>query len=227
MMPFKEAIALCFALTSGSAAASGSGLDEAALANLPGMGSPPSVVGKNLDGGSVFKNYLAASAEGQFFLRWEATIAGTRLLGLRWCSHLDFDGLGDVPGTGISSSQPVGYTAKCVGASLEHDAGHCESPPSAALSPEPFNDTNSLSTVFLSQINGFQGEYHSNTNNWIARFWDSGSPSMFEMYWKTATEKADAATDSWSANGLEKWISAETMACLLNRRAGDFTLGKF
>ena len=54
-----------------SAADNATMFDESMLNSLPGMGSAPPVLGSNIDGGSVFSNYVKARNDGQFFMLLE------------------------------------------------------------------------------------------------------------------------------------------------------------
>lgn len=201
------------------------------------MGSAPPVLGSNIDGGSVFANYINARNGGQFFLLWEATIQyetpsfpSDDFVGLRWCSNLGFT---DIVGSGDNTNNTittttVGYTAHCVGAGLpEKEEGDSQQ---KALTSDEFNDTNSLSAVYVPHTNIFEGSYHSNTNNWLAQFSDDGRSVMTEIDWETQDAGDDTSPNagkSWSAVGKQTWIYVEEAASLLNNNADDFTPDKF
>lgn len=201
--------------------------DESALEVLPGMGSPPPVLGSNVDGGSVFANYISARKGGQFFLLWQAVIGGTGLVGLRWCGDLSFS---DVVGAGENDSPAgmAGYTARCLGASLDVDAdlsacaAQQSSDTNSPLTPNEFNDTNSLAAIYVLQSNVFEGEYQSHANSWVARFWDDGRPAMLEIDWDTRGRGKHPSKSSWSANGKQTWITINEAACLLKNNVDSF-----
>lgn len=195
---------------------------EFMLGNLPGMGSRPPDIGSNVDGGSVFTNYIKARKDGEFFLLWQAVIDGSSLTGFRWCRDLDFSDISD----DATDGSMVGYSAKCLGGPIAStDLTSCTAttatqPSSSNVRPltaDDFNDTNSLSMVYITQSNIFEGEYHSNANDWIVRFWDDGRPTSLEIDWMTSK------SFSFSSNGKQTWISATELACLLGDDVSGFT----
>ena len=78
--------------------------DASVLDRLPGMGAAPPVLGSNVDGGSIFTNYINARQDGQFFLRSKhllqyetpASPAVREVYFLAWCGLLEFSDRGGV-----------------------------------------------------------------------------------------------------------------------------------
>lgn len=212
--------------------------DASALENLPGMGSAPPVIGSNLDGGSVFENYIGMRGTGQFFLYIEyiaeyetpdepGPSKGLVPRLLFWCSNIEF--------TDINTDLPVfvGYTANCVMAALgdtwsmtENTGGQHTSP----LVSDEFVASNSLSAVYAQQTNVFEGHIHKNTDNYVFRFLDDGRPATPVLMWETHDEgdtDPKEATSSWSGAGTALWISADEAAQQLGVNATSLTPDAF
>ena len=87
-----------------------------------------------------------------------------------------------------------------------------------------------MSAVFSEQQNIFEGQYHSNTDDWVHRYWDSGRKTMSTIGWRGHDEgdmSAEAATSSFSSINEDIWMSIEEVAQLFNTSTDEFTLDKF
>ncbi|KAL7547745.1 hypothetical protein ACHAWF_011029 [Thalassiosira exigua] len=210
------------------AAAAAGDFDETVLDGLPGMGDATPAIGSNIDGNSVFSNYIKLIEDGQFFLSQEGLVqyetpAQEALSGevLLWCANIE---------SGVSSmdSPLVGYTANCVFTIARNTLKNMTSAGAqlAHITPNEFLGTRSLSAVYVPQTNIIEGHHHSNTDNNIHRFWDDGRSMIPYTSWEVHDEgdtHPNAATSSWSSAGKMSWISAEDMGILLNNNASDFT----
>ena len=188
--------------------------------------------GYNMEGGSVFDNYVKARRDGQFFLvanllaQYEKPSSEPiEAKGLRWCSNLHF--------TNNSSngtySRGVGYTAHCVNAKVGDFPSKFDSAGAqvtSSLVADEFSSTHSLSASFNAQANMFNVAAHSNTDNYVYLYTDVGLPIMCYLGWEVHDEgdlHPNADTSSLSATGQMTWVSSEEAALLLNNNASDFT----
>jgi hypothetical protein len=206
--------------------------DPSVLKALPGMGGTPPEVGSNVEGGSVFSNYLKMRDNNQFFLIYEGPLhyekPSTKVVNwraLHWCSNLHFSEI-------EAAGQPVvGYSANCVGASLDDDsfaeaaaAGGQVTYPN--LVPDKFTSTYTFAAVYVPQINAFEGHYHENTDNFNTKFWDDGRSVSSALEWEVHDEgdtHTNAATSSLSVAVKVEWISAEWASRLLGNDVADLT----
>ena len=189
--------------------------------------APP---GFNVDGGSVFTNYVNAVNNKQFFQVRQYGIVYEKPDSqpivenavVYWCSDLTF--------SDFSNSSLMGYAARCVEKYL---AGYAEAVASGAqltYSEGLFGGTLGISAVFAEQLNVFEGQYHANTDDWVTRYWDSGLKTMPMIGWEGHDEgdlSANAATASWSNYGEITWMTDAEVAQLLNKSADKFTPANF
>ena len=135
--------------------------------------------GYNVQGGTVFDNFVNALNDGQFFLLntgnnvFEKPESETlQYTLLDWCSDLTFSDL--------SNSSIIGYAARCVGIFLTGYANFTAAGAQLAYeySEGEWTSTNSISAVFSEQQNVFEGQYHTNTDDWVHRYWDDGRKTM-------------------------------------------------
>ena len=191
--------------------------------------------GYNMEGGSVFDNYVKARRDGQFFLLGELlskyekpSSEPVELSVLQWCSNLHFTG-----SNGTSTTRGVGYTAQCVAAflgashsKLEAEGGQI----THAVTSDEFGASEVLSASYNTQANMFTITYHNNNDNAVLLFSDTGLSTMPLNGWETHDEgdlSPNADTSSWSGTGQVTWISTEEAAALLNNDAADFTPESF
>ena len=98
------------------------------------------------------------------------------------------------------------------------------------VSEGQFGSTLGMSAVFVEQLNVFQGQYHSNTDDYVWRYWDDGSKTAPTIGWEGHDEgdmASNAATASWSAFREITWMSVEEVAQLFNTSVDEFTPDKF
>jgi len=204
-------------------------------AAIPGLGSPPPVIGKNVDGGNVYENFLSIRSEGQFFLRnkrqleYEKPLTSLVTLDvIRWCSDVEFTDY-------ESGNMPMGFTAKCVntvvaGVSEAQEAG---AQMTTALYLEPvagFKGTNLVSSVFIPQANAFDMVLHTSTDNWVLRWWDDGRPVQPVMGYEVHDEgdpTPNAGTSSWVGVANNEWVSAQATSELIMVDAAELTPANF
>ena len=175
--------------------------------------APP---GFNVGGGSVFTNFARAFKDKQLFkiesgslLNEKPGSDSVRFTVLEWCSDLTF--------SDFSNSLLMGYAGRCV--KMSHKQAVAK-------------HTLGISAVFVEQQqqNIFQGQLHSNTDDFVDRYWDDGRKTMPWIAWEGHDEgdiAASAATSSLSAFGEITWMSVEEVAQLLNKSADEFTPEKF
>ena len=149
------------------------------------ISSTAATPGFNVDGGSVFNNYVNAFNNKQLFFLGTSRIdvrerpgsIPTQPIIFYWCSDLTFSDL--------SNSSLMGYAGRCVAIKLAKKLGKGKVADIIALieagdklpfaySPGDFVKTRSISAVYVEQLNIFQGQLHSNTDDWVVRNWDRG-----------------------------------------------------
>ena len=212
--------------------------DESMLSSLPGMGSELPVLGSNIDGGSVFANYVKARNDGQFFLLFQSIVLYEKPLSskinwsqLNWCSNLEFTDIGS--SANDTTVNGIGYTARCVTAFIGDTLSNADNAGAQqphSITADEFVATASLSAVYIPQTNVFEGQYHKTTDNFVIRFWDDGRSIMSYIVWEVHDEgdtHPNAATSSLSGAGKISWIHIDEAASLLNNNADDFTHEKF
>ena len=189
--------------------------------------------GFNAEGGSVFTNVANAMNNGQFFFSRTATLvfekpetAPVSLSSFNWCSDLTF--------SDVNSSSPIGYAGRCVLKLLfgyEYDAAQAAG---AQLPYEyskgEFDATMGISSVFVEQLNVFEGQYHQDTDDWVYRFWDDGRKTGPAIGWEGHDEgdvSPNAGTSSRSGFGEMTWMSVGEVAQLFNTSEDEFTPEKF
>ena len=190
--------------------------------------APP---GYNVQGGSVFKNFVNALNDRQIFVlrtdesvleRPESDVVNVALF--NWCSDLTF--------SDASNSSRMGYAARCVQMVL---AGYAEALAAGSQVPffhseGKFTVTGGISAVFVEQLNVFEGQIHYNTDNLVHRYWDDGQKVMPQVAWEDHDEgdmHPNAATSSFSTFGEFTWVSVEEVAQLFNTSTDEFTPVKF
>lgn len=146
---------------------------------------------------------------------------------LLWCSDLIF------PNFLNDTSLPVGYAGKCVGV---WSSGYDEVLSEGAQLPYLFDGSNtfafsySISSVFVEQLNIFEGEFHKNNDDVTVRYWDDGRPKNPSISWEPRDEgdKGEhSASSSWSAVGYQSWMSSESAAQILNMPVAELTPDAF
>jgi hypothetical protein len=126
----------------------------------------------------------------------------------------------------------MGYTGRCVYTYL---AGYAEvvaagSQLTNKYSEGQFGSTMGMSAVFVEQLNVFECQRHSNTDDWVARSWDDGGKTMPFIAWEGQDEgdmHPNAATSSFSNFGEITWMPVEEVAQLFNTSVDEFTPDKF
>ena len=186
--------------------------------------------GYNMEGGSVFDNYVKAQSDGQFFivgdgiLQYEAPsseLVEGRLL--RWCSDIH------ITGNNGTYTRGVGYTAHCVSAFIGDIAKQAETAGAElpnALTADEFSATYSLSATYNAHTNMFNLAIHQTGDNNIWMHSDTGIPTMPAIGWEVNDEgdlHPNADSSSWSGAGQVTWVSKEEAALLLNNNATEYT----
>ena len=186
--------------------------------------------GFNVEGGSVFANFVNAVNDEQFFqLRTYGIVYEkpnsepiVENAAVYWCSDLTF--------SDFSNSSLMGVAGRCVEKYL---AGYTEALAAGAQSTYSgglFGGTAGISAVFVERLNVFEGQYHINTDDWVIRYWDDGRKTMPYIGSEGHDEgdmSANAATSSWSDYGEITWMTVEEVAQLLNTSAAEFTPANF
>ena len=187
--------------------------------------------GFNVEGGSVFTNYVDMVNNGQLFLVATGTLAyekpkseTVRGSGLTWCSDLTF--------SDFNNSSLMGYAGRCVYMVLSGYAELLASGGNFSIdySEGGFMYTRSISAVFVEQKNVFEGQFHMNTDDNTWRFWDDGRKTVPILGWEGHDEgdiSPNAAASSFSAFGDFTWMSVDEVAQLLNTTVDEFTPEKF
>jgi hypothetical protein len=190
--------------------------------------------GFNVEGTSVFSNFARAFKEGQFFVLYTGNLSGlgekpgtvpVSVTMFDWCSDLTF--------SDISNSSTVGgYAGRCVSMFL---AGYADMLAVGGnvvyvYSEERFGRTVGISAVFVEKQNLFEGQYHSNTDDLVFRYWDDGRKTMPAIGWEGHDEgdmAPNAPTSSWSSFGEFTWMSIEEVAQMFNTSVDEYTPDKF
>jgi len=209
--------------------------DEIAMIQSLGLKDELPKPGYNMEGGTVFHNYMKAQRDGQFFLFQQGIFHYETSLSepvdgalLQWCSNLHF-----TSNSNGTYSRGVGYTAHCLLSFLGDTQSKVEAAGAqitSALTSDEFSSSRSLSASYNTQANMFDITSHNNDDNNVFLFSDSGLPSMPIIAWETHDEgdlSPNADTSSWSGTGKATWVSKEEAANLLNANAADFTPAKF
>jgi hypothetical protein len=179
--------------------------------------------GFNGEGGSVFTNFVNAFNNKQLFMIGTGSHVYERPgsepfrgPGFLWCGDLTF--------SDFSNSSLMGYAGRCAGMALTEYAASGEA--TVPYSPGNFSFTDGISAIFVEQLNVFQGQYHSNTDDWVYRYWDSGLKTMPMIGWEGHDEgdmAPNAATSSWSGFAGNVWMTVEEVAQLFNTSTDEFT----
>lgn len=196
----------------------------------------PASPGYNVDGKSVFTNFVTANNDEQFFLIVDVMVlfekpSSDAVKGsvLYWCSDLSFTGVQN------SSSSP-GYASRCVGMKLGSfladilAEGSQQTEMSASASTKDFATTYGVSAVFVEQLNVFQGQLHKNSDDFVFRYWDDGRPTMSSIAWEGHDEgdkNPNAASSAFSNVAEFTWTSVEDVAKLFNTTTDKFTPDTF
>lgn len=215
--------------------------------SLPSLGSNIPVIGSNIDGGSVFTNYVNLRRNGQFFHVGKGHThpetfakAPYRVALVHWCSQLAFT---DIDKTLFGRPPVIGYTAHCLHISpfdlditsyaFNGSTANAQGTGSLGKITEEFANTVagyslsiSLNAVYVPQTNIFEVEYHSNSDNFVIRAWDDGSPTSATSGWEVhdAGDKSPmAASTSYSFVGSVEWATVEDAARVLNMDPNEFT----
>jgi hypothetical protein len=188
--------------------------------------------GFNAEGGSVFTNFADMVNNGQFFILLDYNLVfetpgsdTVRYIAFLWCSDLTFSDLNN------NNSSLIGYAGRCVGRLLAgYDAALASGSQLAFDDSGEFTYTSGISGVFVEHLNVFEGQYHQDTDNWVARYWDDGTKTMPAIGWEGHDEgdmHPNAATSSWSGSGELTWMSVEEVAHLFNTTVHEFTPDTF
>ncbi|KAL7548252.1 hypothetical protein ACHAWF_011546 [Thalassiosira exigua] len=187
--------------------------------------------GENLEGTSIFRNFIRAFEDGQFFWRVSghgqfekpfSDIVEFELL--YWCSNLHF--------TNFTEGSPIGYTGNCVADSLKelNEAAEAGAQLTLVEVKDQFMQDSGISAVYIPQTNIFEGQSHANTDNYVWRFWDDGGASMQTIIWEVHDEgdlTPNMATSSFSGVYRWDWISVEEASALIGLSTSDITPESF
>lgn len=187
--------------------------------------------GFNAGGGSVFTNYVNAFNDGQLFTLYTGSFlyempGSEPFVGstFTWCSDLTF--------SDFSNSSLMGYAGRCVEMFL---AGYADIVAAGGeltfeYSEGEFTHTLGLSAVYVEQLNVFEGHHHSNTDDYVYRYWDDGRKISPTIGWEGHDEgdmHPNAATSAGSDFGDNTWMSVKEVAQLFNTSTDEFTPEKF
>jgi len=220
--------------TTGVLAAAGLDVDQLE-ALVPGVGTPLPKIGTNIDGGSVFTNFLTAYNEGQFFIIYSGMMTYEKpsavpfeVTTLFWCNDLVFSSMEGI------SDEAVGYSGRCVIVRLTDPSDFVDSGAGVSdyeeLNVNDIVDTFGISAVFVPQMNILQGVVHKHTDNYVRVFWDDGRPTMAMNGWEAhdeGDESPNADTSSWSNVATCRWLSVGQTASLLRVEPSALSSDRF
>jgi hypothetical protein len=189
--------------------------------------------GFNVNGGSVFTNFVDAVNNGQLFslqtgsFVYEKPESETVQFTVHnWCSDLTF--------SDFSNSSLMGYAGRCVtrwvDGAAEGQAAGGQAPGGENTEGNLLTWTSGISAVYVEQQNIFEGQLHSSTDDYALRYWDDGSKTAPTIGWEGHDEgdmTPNAATSSLSNFGELIWVSVEEVAQLFNTSVDEFTPEKF
>ena len=188
--------------------------------------------GFNVEGGSVFTNFVNAFNDKQFFALGTGTSVHEKPgstpmqdTAFYWCGDLKF--------SDFNNTSLMGYAGRCVGMML---AGYADAIAAGApvvydYPKGEFDLTLGISAVFVEQLNIFEGQYHLDTvTDFTVRYWDDGRRTMSGIIWEGQDEgdmapNAALKSESQFAEGI--WMSVEEAAQLFNTSTDEFTPDKF
>jgi hypothetical protein len=192
----------------------------------------PPAPGLNAEGSSVFTNLVRFFNEGQLFYVYPLTIVYEKpgsdpvlWTEFHWCGDLTFSDF-------INGSSPMGFAGRCVSMLM---TGHAEAVASGAQIPNDYSErefisTGAISAVFVDHLNVFEGQWHKDTDDYVAFHWDSGLKTSPFITWESHDEgdmSPNAATSSLSGFGELTWMTIEEVAQLLDRPTDYFTQENF
>lgn len=227
------AIAILAVAENVGVSAQGSEIDTNALeAKITTDPAPP---GKNVEGGSVFTNFVRAYNEGQIFFVSSGTGVfekpGTEPVSLNlfgWCGDLSFSDVSD------NSTKPIAYAGRCATKWLQQPYDDMIAAGAQIVWTEHvwdvFAATNGISATFVEQLNVFQGELHTNADDFHYIFWDDGRESAPGIGYESHDEgdmSPNAATSAVAAHAYLKWLSTDEAAWFLNVTADELTPDAF
>ena len=195
---------------------------ENEIANLVGesrLGQPLPNVGANFEpGGSVFANYLKMRSQGQGWLLrtgFQVYESLDRPLEygsvLYWFSDLVF----------VNNS--VGYVGRSLNFFLDEAAFQSgNSIPIDDIVKRP----DSISAVYITQTNIFEGSLIATDDNWVYRFYDDGTNMSKMIGWETA-DVGDSVTSAFSLVASCEWISVERAGRILGVEPSELTPDTF
>jgi len=212
-MNFSATLAVLFSSISAAAAQTTTPDDDSMLLiQSLGLKDELPKPGYNMEGGSVFDNYVKALREGQFFhvrnvfLQYEKPLSEPiEAKDLQWCSNLHFTGSNN--GT---FTRGVGYTAQCVSTKLG-DAAEIYAQMNASgaelthqQQADQYSSTKSLSASYNAQANMFNMVSHTNTDNYVMLYSDTGLSTMPLLAWEAHDEGDRVSNADTSSRGL--WL---------------------
>ena len=124
----------------------------------------------------------------------------------------------------------MGYAGRCVemflGLARYNELIASEAQLTFEYSDGEFSRTTGISAVFVEQLNVFEGQSHTDTDDWVIRYWDDGRKASSSIAWEGHDEgdmSPYAATSSFSFFGEFTWMSVDEVAQLLNKSVDEFT----
>lgn len=195
---------------------------EKEIANLVGeslLGQPLPVVGANFEpDGSVFANYLRMRSQGQGWLLrtgFQVYESLDRPLEygsvLYWFSNLVF------------ANNSVGYVGRSLNFFLDEAAFQSGSSiPIDDIAKRP----DSISAVYVTQANIFEGSLIASDDNWVYRFYDDGTNTSKMIGWETA-DVGDSVTSAFSLVASCEWISVQRAGKILGVEPSELTPATF
>ncbi len=189
--------------------------------------------GFNVEGGSVFENFVNAYNNKQMFFLATGTTVFEKP-GSEPASGTTFGWCGDLTFSDITNSSLMGYAGRCVDMFLGLGGYADYLAAGSQLAYDyvegGFSQVHGISAVYVEQLNAFEGQRHTNTDDWVGRYWDDGRKTMPGIAWEGHDEgdmAANAATSSWSGFADTTWMTVEEVAQLFNTSVDEFTPAKF
>ena len=142
--------------------------------------------GFNIEGGSVFENYVNALRNKQLF--WNVAMNSlyenppnpVTINIFQWCSDLTF--------SDVNNSSLIGFSGRCVRMVL---LGYAEAAASGTTFDYSVGDItleSGMSAVFVEQLNVFEGQVHADTDGFMFRHWDDGRKTIPALAWEGGDE---------------------------------------